>query len=222
MSFTYTPSWEFKPCNPLIFLVYLKVDILFLIWKKFEENLSIGFSLIYLIRTSLNCALRGSVHTILTSDPVIILTLFWLIEVLTRVINFFQFEQYLVPKLDGVNLPSKGLLEQSTLIRSHCEHSALMNKAIKTKYVSKICGLNFEIVTIYQIFLIHIPFQSSDRVELDFRGSVIKIAFNFKSQGTEKMELSPKGTTTFRFWEMKLLLLLITNMQIFSSLLCWI
>ena len=46
----------------------------------------------------------------------------------------------------------------------------------------------------YQIFLIQIAFQSSDRVELDFRGSVIKIALNSKSRGTEKIELSSQGT----------------------------
>ena len=67
----------------------------------------------------------------------------------------------------------------------------------------------------YQIFLIQIAFQSSDRVELDFWGSVIKIALNFKSRGTEKK--TSKGPTIFKFWEMKLLLLLITNMQKFSS-----
>ena len=46
----------------------------------------------------------------------------------------------------------------------------------------------------YQIFLIQIAFQGSDIVELDFGGSVIKIALNFKSRGTEKIELSSQGT----------------------------
>ena len=50
----------------------------------------------------------------------------------------------------------------------------------------------------YQIFLIHVAFQSSDRVELDFWGSVIKIALNFKSQGTKKSNFPPKGPTTFQ------------------------
>ena len=50
----------------------------------------------------------------------------------------------------------------------------------------------------YQIFLIQIAFQSSDRVELDFLGSVIKIALNFKSQGTEKIEDSSQGTYNFQ------------------------
>ena len=40
------------------------------------------------------------------------------------------------------------------------------------KYVSKICGQNFEIVAVtrpcIRFFLIQIAFQSSDRVELDF------------------------------------------------------
>ena len=50
-------------------------------------------------------------------------------------------------------------------------------------------------------FLIQIAFQSSDRVELDFWGSVIKNAFNFKSRGTEKVELSSQGPTSFKFWK---------------------
>ena len=50
----------------------------------------------------------------------------------------------------------------------------------------------------YQIFLIQIEIQSSDRVELDFWGSVIKIALNFKSRGTEKIELSSQGTYNFQ------------------------
>ena len=79
------------------------------------------------------------------------------------------------------------------------------------KYLSKIYGLNFEIVdktwdlrldrwdsTKYQIFLIQIAFQSSDRAELAFWGSVINIALNFKSRGTEKIELSSQGTYNFQ------------------------
>ena len=42
----------------------------------------------------------------------------------------------------------------------------------------------------YQIFLIQIAFQSSDRVELDFLGFVIKIALNFEHRRTEKIKLS--------------------------------
>ena len=49
----------------------------------------------------------------------------------------------------------------------------------------------------YQIFLIQTAFQSSDRVELDFWGSVIKITLNFKSRGTEKTELSSQETYNF-------------------------
>ena len=71
------------------------------------------------------------------------------------------------------------------------------------KYVSRICGLNFEIVavttTMYQIFLIHIEFQSSDRVELDFSGSAIKIALNFKSRGTEKSNFPPRDLQLSNF-----------------------
>ena len=52
----------------------------------------------------------------------------------------------------------------------------------------------------YQIFLIHIAFQSSDRVELDFRNSVIKIASNFKSRRTEKIELFSRKTYNFQFF----------------------
>ena len=68
----------------------------------------------------------------------------------------------------------------------------------------------------YQIFLIQIAFQIPDRVELEFRGSVIKITLNFKSRGTKKFNFPPKGPTGFKFWGMKLLLLLITNMQKFQ------
>ena len=50
----------------------------------------------------------------------------------------------------------------------------------------------------YKIFLIHIAFQSSDRVELDFGGYVIKIALDFESRGTEKIELSSQGTYNFQ------------------------
>ena len=59
-------------------------------------------------------------------------------------------------------------------------------------------------------------------VEHDFWGSVIEIALNFKSQEAEKSHFPPKGPTIFKFWEIKLLLLLITNMQKFPSFLCWI
>ena len=50
----------------------------------------------------------------------------------------------------------------------------------------------------HQIFLIQIAFQSSDKVELDFCGSVMKIASNYKSRGTEKIELSSQGTYNFQ------------------------
>ena len=50
------PSWEFDPLNPLIFLVRFKVNMFFLMWTKFDENLSIGFVLIYLTLTSLTGA----------------------------------------------------------------------------------------------------------------------------------------------------------------------
>ena len=50
----------------------------------------------------------------------------------------------------------------------------------------------------YQIFLIQIAFRSSDRVELNFWGSVIKIALNFKSRETEKIELSSQETCNFQ------------------------
>ena len=50
----------------------------------------------------------------------------------------------------------------------------------------------------YQIFLIQIAIQSSDRVELDFRGSVVNICLNFKSRGTERVKLSSQGTYNFQ------------------------
>ena len=70
----------------------------------------------------------------------------------------------------------------------------------------------------YQIFYIQIAFQSSDRVELDVWGSVIKISLNFESQRTKEVELSSQGPATFKFWEMKLLLVLITNIFKFAML----
>ena len=68
----------------------------------------------------------------------------------------------------------------------------------------------------YQIFLIQIAFQSSDRVELDFLGSVSKNALNFKSRGTKKLNFPPKEPTAFKFWKMKLLLLLTTKSKNFQ------
>ena len=50
----------------------------------------------------------------------------------------------------------------------------------------------------YQIFLIQIAFQSSDRVELDIWGSVSRNALNFKSWGTKKSNFPPKGPTSFQ------------------------
>ena len=50
----------------------------------------------------------------------------------------------------------------------------------------------------YQIFLIQIAFQNSDNIELDFGGSVIKIALNFKSRETEKIKLCSQGTYNFQ------------------------
>ena len=68
------------------------------------------------------------------------------------------------------------------------------------KYVSKVCGLNLRSLLLLDHvsdFLIQIAFQSSDRVKLDFLGSVIKIALNFKSRWTEEIELSSQGTYKF-------------------------
>ena len=59
----------------------------------------------------------------------------------------------------------------------------------------------------YRIFLIQIAFKSSDRIELDFYGSVIKIALNFKSRGTEKVELSSEGTYNFQILENETLII---------------
>ena len=47
-------SLEFEPSNPLIFSVSFKVDMLFLICRKFEENLSTGLVLMYLTYAFLN------------------------------------------------------------------------------------------------------------------------------------------------------------------------
>ena len=45
----------------------------------------------------------------------------------------------------------------------------------------------------YQIFLIQIAFRSSERIDVDFGDSVIKIALNFKSRRTKKIEFSSQG-----------------------------
>ena len=50
----------------------------------------------------------------------------------------------------------------------------------------------------YQIFLIQIVFQSSDKIELDFGGSLTKITLNFKSRGAEKIELFSHGACNFQ------------------------
>ena len=50
----------------------------------------------------------------------------------------------------------------------------------------------------YQIFVIQIVFQSSDRAELEY----LENRFEF-----QVLIFSPKGPATFKFWEMKLLLL---------------
>ena len=50
----------------------------------------------------------------------------------------------------------------------------------------------------YQIIAMQIVFQRSDRVELNFWDFVIKIALNFKSRGTKKIELSSQGTYNFQ------------------------
>ena len=46
----------------------------------------------------------------------------------------------------------------------------------------------------YQIFLIEITFQSSDWVEPDFLGFVIRICLNVKSQLTKKIEVFSQVT----------------------------
>ena len=50
----------------------------------------------------------------------------------------------------------------------------------------------------YQIVLIQTEFQSSDRVEVDFWGSVIKNALKLKSRGTKNIELPSQGTYNFQ------------------------
>ena len=74
----------------------------------------------------------------------------------------------------------------------------------------------------YQTFFIQIAFQKSDRVELDLWASVIQIALNFKSQETEKIELSSQGTYNFQILENKTLNIADYKNAKFSSLLCWI
>ena len=53
--------WELSPVTPLLFLVCFEVNMFFLIWTKFEENLSIGFVLIYLTQNVLKFSRYGLV-----------------------------------------------------------------------------------------------------------------------------------------------------------------
>ena len=82
-------------------------------------------------------------------------------------------------------------------------------KNLWTKFWDRCCHS-----TMYQIFLIQTAFQSSDKVKLCFEFQI--------PRDWKKSNFPPKGPTTFKFWVMKLLLLRITNMQKFLSLLCWI
>ena len=41
----------------------------------------------------------------------------------------------------------------------------------------------------YQIFLIQLVFESSDRVEFDLWGLVIRVSLNVKSQETKEIEV---------------------------------
>ena len=73
----------------------------------------------------------------------------------------------------------------------------------------------------YQMFLIQITFKSSDWAELDFWGSVIKIALNFKSQGTEKkIEFSFQGTYNLQIFGNETLIIVDYKYVKFSSFLC--
>ena len=68
----------------------------------------------------------------------------------------------------------------------------------KLKYISKICGLDFEIVPVTRtritFFVIQIAFHNSHIIQPDFLGSIIKIPFNLKSREIEKVELSSEAT----------------------------
>ena len=55
-----------------------------------------------------------------------------------------------------------------------------------------------QLCIIYQIFLVRIAFHSSDRLELNFLGFVIKLALNFKSRRTEKIKSSSQGPNNFQ------------------------
>ena len=50
---------KFESRNPLVFLVSFKGHMFLLIWTKFEENIPIGFVLIYFTHTSSNRVKRG-------------------------------------------------------------------------------------------------------------------------------------------------------------------
>ena len=55
---------------------------------------------------------------------------------------------------------------------------------------------------------------SSERLKLDSRVYVIEIFFNLNSNGMKNLNFSPKGPTTFKIFEMKLCLSLITKIHI--------
>ena len=74
----------------------------------------------------------------------------------------------------------------------------------------------------YQIFLIKIAFQSSDRVEIDFGGYVIKSAFNYEPRGTEKIELSSQGTYNFQILGNETLIIADQKYAKIFKFACWI
>ena len=77
--------------------------------------------------------------------------------------------------------------------------------------------------TMYQIFLIQILFLSAPTEwSLIFVVSRSKLLWVLNPKGLKNSQLSPKGLTTFKIWDRKLWLLLITKMQKFSVLLCLI
>ena len=98
--------------------------------------------------------------------------------------------------------------------------SETIKRHVHLKYVLKICGLNFEILPLLDHVLIS-DFYHSDSIPKLWQSRTQFL--RFCNQNRFEFQISrAKGPTTFKFCEMKLLSFLITNMQKFSSLLCWI
>ena len=91
------------------------------------------------------------------------------------------------------------------LVFSFIKRSKVHFKNLCTKFWNRCCYSN-----IYQTFSIQIVLQSSDRVELDFS----KIALDFKSRETKKIEISSQKTYNFQILGNETLIIADCNCQV--------